>query len=152
MSDVRIAPNLLPALQEHARRYLETNGAEGHMFLAPGHPEPVPTLLLTTAGRKSGERYLTPLIYGKVQDAYVIVASKRGATVNPGWYLNLLVHPEVDVQVQGDKFRARARTAAGSERATLWQHMAGIFPPYDEYVKTAGGREIPVVVLERIGR
>jgi proline iminopeptidase len=80
----------------------------------------------------------------------VIVASKGGAPAHPAWYVNLRAQPEVDVQVAADRFRARARTATGAERAALWKQMAEIYPPYNDYQKRTQ-REIPVVVLERIG-
>jgi proline iminopeptidase len=109
----------------------------------------VPTLLLTTAGRRSGQPITMPLIYGEVGGKYVVVASKGGAPTHPGWYLNLVAQPAVEVQVRADRFRATARTATGEERARLWQTMAAIYPPYNAYqAKTQ--REIPVVVLERV--
>lgn len=149
MNEPKLAPRMPPWMQEYVRRYLETDGAEGHMWKSRVIETLLPMLILTTTGRKSGQRYRNPLLYGKTNNAYVIVASNRGATVHPGWYLNLVAHPDVEVQVLGDKFKARARTAAGAERAALWEHMADIYPPYNEYQKTAG-REIPVVVLEPV--
>jgi proline iminopeptidase len=90
-----------------------------------------------------------PLIYGEADGKYIVVASKGGAPTHPGWYLNLVVQPAVEVQVRADRFRATARTATGEERARLWQTMAAIYPPYNAYqAKTQ--REIPVVVLERV--
>ncbi len=128
--------------QEHARRYIATGGQDGHIW------EGVTTLLLTTTGRHSGQARTTPLIYGRDGERYVIVASRGGAPKHPGWYENLSAQPEVLVQVMADRFKARARTAAGAERAALWKTMAAIWPPYDEYqAKTA--RQIPVVLLER---
>jgi deazaflavin-dependent oxidoreductase (nitroreductase family) len=88
------------------------------------------------------------LIYGQHGDDYLVVASKGGADKHPSWYLNLADNPEVRVQVRGDKFDARARTATAEEKPELWRTMVGEWPPYDEYqAKTE--REIPVVVLER---
>jgi deazaflavin-dependent oxidoreductase (nitroreductase family) len=127
---------------EHVRRYQETGGEVGHIWNG------VPTLLLTTTGRKSGERRTTPLIYGRDGDAYVIVASKGGAPAHPAWYLNLSAEPQVELQVKDEVFPARARTATAEERPRLWQLMAGIWPSYDDY-QTKTDREIPVVVLER---
>jgi proline iminopeptidase len=69
--------------------------------------------------------------------------------VHPGWYRNLVKHPEVGVQILGDRFRARARTADDEERARLWTVMTAIWPAYDEY-ETRTERKIPVVVLERL--
>jgi deazaflavin-dependent oxidoreductase (nitroreductase family) len=107
-----------------------------------------PTLLLTTAGRKTGEPLTLPLIYGRAAEAYVVIASKGGAPAHPAWYLNLEAQPVVDVQVKAERFRARARTATGAERAELWQMMVGVYHPYEKY-QAATAREIPVVVLDR---
>ena len=46
----------------------------------------VPSLLLTTKGRKSGEKFVFPLFYGVAGDSYFVVASKGGAPQHPGWY------------------------------------------------------------------
>jgi deazaflavin-dependent oxidoreductase (nitroreductase family) len=129
--------------QEHVRRYVETDGVEGHEW------QGVNTLILTTTGRRSGEPRSTPLIYGRHGDDYLIVASRGGAPEHPAWFLNLLEHPEVSVQVLGERFTARARTATPEERPELWRTMAEIWPAYDGYQRKTD-REIPVVVLERI--
>jgi deazaflavin-dependent oxidoreductase (nitroreductase family) len=130
--------------QEHVRRYLQTDGAEGHDW------QGTTVLILTTTGWPSGDSRSTPLIYGKHGEDYVVVASKGGAEEHPAWYLNLSVEPEVTVQVRENRFRARARTAAPDEKSELWGLMTDRWPAYDEYQqKTA--REIPVVVLEREG-
>ena len=78
----------------------------------------------------------------------MIVASKGGAPEHPGWYRNLAKEPEVELQVKGEVFPARARTASGDEREQLWKLAAHQWPDYDEY-QTRTDREIPVVVLER---
>jgi deazaflavin-dependent oxidoreductase (nitroreductase family) len=127
--------------EEHVRRYRETGGEVGHIWNG------VPTLLLTTVGRRTGEQRTTPLIYGQDGDAYVVVASKGGYPEHPGWYRNLSKTPEVELQVGPQVLPARARTATAEERDRLWPQMAGIWPAYDDYqAKTE--REIPVVVLE----
>ena len=128
---------------EHARRYLETNGEDGHIWRG------VPTLLLTTTGWRSGEPYTTPLIYGEDNGRYVVVASRGGADEHPQWYRNLVAQPEVGVQVKADHFRARARTASAEEKPALWQLMARIWPAYTDY-QARTSREIPVIILERI--
>lgn len=151
MNDSKPAPNLGDWQRAHLQRYLATDGADGHLWQSPrpGVPGPVPTLLLTTKGRKSGLPFILPLIYGKSGGSYVVVASKGGAPEHPGWYLNLSATLEVDVQVLAKRFRAKARTATGAERESLWKQMATQFPPYNEYQQKAG-REIPVVVLDPV--
>src|SRR5579883_2479767 len=129
--------------EEHVRRYRETGGEVGHDWKRGSK-----ILLLTTTGRKSGRQRTTPLIYEADGDRYVIVASKGGAPEHPSWYLNLVEHPEVEVQVRGDVFRARARTAEGEERERLWGLVNRQWPDYDAYQEQTD-RLIPVVVLER---
>jgi deazaflavin-dependent oxidoreductase (nitroreductase family) len=128
---------------EHAQRYVATDGADGHIWHG------VPTLALTTLGRRSGKPRRTMLIYGRDGDRYVVVASNGGAAQHPLWYGNLREHPEVQVQVGAERFRARARTATAEEKPRLWPLMTGIWPDYDVY-QTKTAREIPVVVLERL--
>ena len=134
-------------MADHVRRYQASNGADGHMWTPPTGGSPVPTLLLTTKGRKSKQRLTLPLIYGKTDGSYVIVASKGGAPSHPAWYLNLSADSDVEVQVGAEKFSARARTATSKERAALWKQMTEVWPPYDDYQRNTQ-REIPVVVLE----
>jgi deazaflavin-dependent oxidoreductase (nitroreductase family) len=151
MSEPRISPNLPDWIKSHLQRYLATDGADGYLWDAKlgGGEGLVPTLVLTTRGRKSGQPLTLPLIFGETKTGYAIVASKGGAPEHPAWYLNLQANPEVHVQIKGDKFKARARTAGPAERAELWQQMVGIYHPYEKY-QQATDREIPVVVLERI--
>lgn len=129
--------------QEHVQRYRETEGAEGHDWGG------TTTLLLTTTGRRSGQPRTTPLIYQQHGDDYLVIASKGGSDQPPYWFLNLTQNPDVEVQVKGDRFPARARTATAAEKPELWRTMTAAWPAYDDYqAKTS--REIPVVVLERL--
>jgi deazaflavin-dependent oxidoreductase (nitroreductase family) len=128
--------------QEHIDRYVATDGDEGHDW------QGTHTLLLTTTGRRTGEQRVSPLIYGRHGDDYLIVASKGGTPEHPAWYLNLEANPEVGVQVKGEKFRALARTATPEEKAVMWPIMTTEWPDYDRYQEKTD-RDIPVVVLER---
>jgi hypothetical protein len=76
-------------LQDHVRRYLATDGADGYWadFTAVGGPARAPNLILTVTGRRSGEPRTFGLIYGDYGDGYVIVGSKcrsRSASSLPG--------------------------------------------------------------------
>jgi deazaflavin-dependent oxidoreductase (nitroreductase family) len=135
-------------IKNHLARYIATDGADGYLWDASlgGGKGMVPTLLLTTTGRKSGNPLTLPLIFGRSGQSYVVVASKGGAPTHPAWYLNLQANAEVRVQVKGDKFTARAHTADAAERAALWPKMVEIYAPYEDY-QTKTDRQIPVVVL-----
>ena len=92
MSEVTDSP--VEWVAEHTRRYVESGGEDGHEW-RPG----VPTLLLTTTGRKSGAKRRTALIYGRDNADYVVVASNGGTQGHPAWFLNLQDDPAVEIQV-----------------------------------------------------
>src|SRR6202034_4273196 len=145
-------PKELPKwIQNHLKRYIATNGEDGYLWDASigGGKGMVPTLLLTTTGRKSGRVLTLPLIFGRSGANYVVVASKGGAPAHPAWYLNLQANPEVQLQVKADKFTALAHTADAEERAKLWPKMVEIYGPYAQY-QAKTDRQIPVVVLKPV--
>ncbi len=141
----------IPWIAEHIELY-RTDPEKAHMWdsTAVGGPGPLPTLLLTTTGRKSGEPRSAPLIYGEAGHAYVVIASKGGMPTHPVWFLNLQADPDCELMVGPKRVAARARVAEGEERERLWKQMAAIYPPYDEYQERAGARTIPVVVLDPV--
>ena len=58
MAEAKLAPSLPQWMVDHANRYISSGGSEGHIYTItpPGYSEmQVPSLLLTTTGRKSGE-------------------------------------------------------------------------------------------------
>ena len=126
--------------EEHVRRYQETNGEVGYIWNG------VPTLLLTTTGRKSGAPRTTPLIHGRDGGDYLVVASMGGAPRHPNWYRNLLADPAAHVQVRAEHMDVTARTAKEVEKARLWKIMTDQWPNFDVY-QSRTDRVIPVVVL-----
>jgi deazaflavin-dependent oxidoreductase (nitroreductase family) len=142
----------IPWIKQHIELY-RTDPEKARLWDSTplGGPGMLPTLLLTTKGRKSGQPRALPLIYGEAGQSYVVIASKGGMPKHPVWYLNLEAHPECELMVGAKHVTARARVAEGEERARLWKQMAEIYPPYDEYQERAGERTIPVVVLDPVG-
>ena len=90
-------------------------------------------LLLTTAGRSSGEPRTTPVAYDRVGDDFLVLASNGGARAHPGWYRNLAKEPQVEVQVGREVFHAPARTATGPERQRLWTLGARQHPDWERF-------------------
>ena len=153
MTDAKLAPKMQEWQVEHTNLYLSSGGTDGHIMkrTPPGYPEmDVPSLLLTTTGRKSGEKFIFPLFYDETGNSYIIVASKGGAPDHPGWYKNLVTNPDVEVQIGTKKLKARARTASGTERAQLWKKALKFWPSYADYEKKTEC-QIPVVVLDPTG-
>ena len=145
----KIPDNLPDWIRNHVELYL-TDPEKAHLWDATlgGGEGMLPTLLLITRGRKSGEEKLLPLIYRKIGDAWVIIASKGGAPAHPAWFLNLQANPDCEIQVGAENFMVTARVAEGEEREELWHKLAEIYQPYTDYQVRAGSRVIPVVALE----
>lgn len=128
---------------DHIRRYVATNGEDGHDWNG------TQILLLTTTGRKSGHLRRSALIYGRDGDDYVIVASRGGHRNHPLWYLNLEANSNVTVQVKGDVFQSDATTIDNdNEYQRVWTEMLKQWPAYAEYQQKTE-RKIPLVRLRR---
>jgi deazaflavin-dependent oxidoreductase (nitroreductase family) len=105
-------------------------------------------ILLTTTGAKTGQPRIIPLMRVDDGNRLLAVASKGGAPKHPDWYLNVLAHPEVTVEVDSEKFTTTARVLTGKERERAFKRAVEVFPPYGDYQKKTA-REIPVIALER---
>ncbi len=144
MADLMTETPIDPAdgwVADHVRRYVQSGGTEGHIW-----HEGVPTLLLTTRGKTTGQARRTALIYAKDGDNYVVTASYGGSPTHPDWYLNLAADAEVVLQVGEERFRARAARDTPENRQRLWALVTAVWPDYDRYA-TKTTREIPLVVF-----
>ncbi|HEV2637365.1 MAG TPA: nitroreductase/quinone reductase family protein [Actinocrinis sp.] len=107
-----------------------------------------PSLVLHTVGRKTGLPRTTPLMCGRADGGFYVVGSNWGQPGHPGWALNLRADPQASIEDRGRRRPVTARLLEGAERAEAWRVMAGIWPPFDDYVERSGGRE-PMVFLLR---
>jgi deazaflavin-dependent oxidoreductase (nitroreductase family) len=105
-------------------------------------------LLLTTTGRKSGKQHTTPMVYVRDGDRLLVYASKGGAPTHPDWYLNLVSHPEVVVEVGDERYDATAIPLEGAERDREYAAQSERVPTFGDYQEKTT-RVIPVVALER---
>ncbi|WP_238007804.1 nitroreductase/quinone reductase family protein [Dactylosporangium sp. AC04546] len=105
-------------------------------------------LLLTTTGRRSGRPHTTPMMFVRLDDRLLVIASNAGAVEHPDWYRNLAADPAVTVEVDGEEFAATARPAAGADRDDLFARISERHPFFRDH---QGGVErlIPVVELVR---
>jgi deazaflavin-dependent oxidoreductase (nitroreductase family) len=124
----------------HRKLYAWTGGLIG------GNSGGMPTLLLTTTGRKSGLQRTVPLPYFPHADGWAIVGSFAGNEKHPAWYQNLAANGDVRVQIMRRKFEAVARTLGPTERPGVWADIITRAPMYADYQRCTS-REIPVVVL-----
>ena len=128
--------------------YRRTGGRVGGTWrIGAGFRNPVPICLLEHRGRRTGKQRTTPLVYLEDGERIVVVASQAGRPEHPMWYLNLLVHPDVLIQVRNRRRPMRARVVEADERALLWPKLVDLYADYDSY-QSWTDRVIPVVVLE----
>jgi F420H(2)-dependent quinone reductase len=117
----------------------------GRMF---GRVGGSPVVLLTTTGRKSGERRTAPVIFMRDGNSIVVIGSNAGNRRAPAWALNLVADPDAEVQVGGDRWQVRARAVEREERADLWKRFSDQYSGFDDY-QEATARKIRLFVLER---
>ena len=109
-----------------------------------------PVLILHSRGARTGRECVTPLIYRRDGDAYVICASMGGWRRHPDWYYNLAAHPDASIEVGTEVFAVTARITEGAERDDLYARHAEAYPQFD-YYQGKTKRVIPVIVLTRTG-
>jgi deazaflavin-dependent oxidoreductase (nitroreductase family) len=124
--------------------FRENGGKVGGPF------EGKPLILVHHVGAKSGRERVTPLVYLREDDRIFVFASKAGADVHPGWYHNLMAHPETKVELGGETFAVVARTVTGPERDGIYARQCAEQPQFTDY-QNKTTRVIPVVELVRTG-
>jgi deazaflavin-dependent oxidoreductase (nitroreductase family) len=107
-------------------------------------------LLLTTRGRKSGQRRTVPVVQFTENGNTYVIASMGGQPQHPAWYFNLEADPQVEVQVGPEHWRARAEVLSPERRADVWPRITALMPNFAEYQQKTS-RVIPVVQLVRQG-
>ena len=107
-----------------------------------------PLLLLTTTGVRSGQLRTTPMMYIPDGDRLLVIASNAGAPTHPDWYYNIVVHPNVTVEVGAETFDATAVVMEGDERQRLWSKIVESYPFFTEH-QAKISRQIPVIALSR---
>jgi F420H(2)-dependent quinone reductase len=103
--------------------------------------------MFTMRGRRSGKVRKAAVMRVEHDGTYAAVASKGGSPENPGWYHNLIAHPDVALRDGTEVYEMRAREVEGPERDEWWARATKAWPAYDEY-QGRTDRAIPVVLLE----
>lgn len=113
-------------------------------------PSGLPTLLLTTKGRKSGTPRTVALVFLQHGDDMVVVASLAGYDQHPAWYLNLQADPKCWVQRDRQRTAAVARVASDVECRDLWPRLNAVLPLWGHF-QSGTDRPFPIVILSPTG-
>jgi deazaflavin-dependent oxidoreductase (nitroreductase family) len=108
----------------------------------------LPSLRLTTVGRKSGLPRSTNLLYFPYDDGFVLVGSNWGRTRDPGWTYNLRAYPDAVVEIRGREVPVRATPVKGERYDDLWRRLLDFWPGY-AMEQAAAARELPIFLLSR---
>lgn len=109
----------------------------------------LPSLRLTTIGRRTGLARSTNLLYVPYQDGFVLVGSGWGRPEHPEWTANLLADPAATVNLRGRTIAVKARRLDGDELARVWQRCEQVWPGY-RMERELAGREFRVFLLEPV--
>ncbi len=91
-------------------------------------------LILTTTGRRTMRKRSTPLFYVSDGDDYVIIASNGGEDRYPGWWHNIRVNPDVDIEVGAVRLHCRAhRIGDQAETERLFERLSAVYGGYPKY-------------------
>jgi deazaflavin-dependent oxidoreductase (nitroreductase family) len=138
---LRIAPKIVPPIDRFVHRV-----SGGRMTMTQLY---LPTILLTTTGRKSGEPRTAPLATLPDGDRWIVVGSNFGREHHPAWTHNLLANPEASLVFRGTTYQVKGRLIDEQEREELWPEIIKMWPNFNKYSDYAGGRELRVFSLER---
>jgi len=106
-----------------------------------------PVLLLTTTGRRSGQRRTAPVLFIGDGERVVVIGSNAGNARAPAWSHNLKANPDAEIEIRGERRLVRARVTEGDERAELWSRMNEQYAGFQDYDERTS-REIAVFALE----
>src|SRR3954449_3555126 len=104
----------------------------------------LPTALIETRGRRTGQVRRNAVIYFNDGDDVIVVASRLGDPVHPAWFLNARANP--DVKVNDEPYRAEV-VEDEAERARLWDLADRVFPAYAVYRDRAAGAGRTIQIL-----
>ena len=130
-------------LRFHQRAYEATGGRIGHRMLG------VPTLLLYTTGRRTGQKRTSALVYAMDGSNFVVVASNGGSDSPPGWLANLRAEPSVKIRVRKKVMPGSAEVVGADDPAyeRLWRLVNDNNHQRYRGYQAKTSRPIPVVRL-----
>lgn len=132
-----IGPRVIP--QAHAA----FNKLSGGRFV------PGAGLVLTTIGRKSGERRESPLeTVARADGSWLVIGSNWAQDHHPGWTHNLIAQPDAEILVRGRTIAVTAHLLEGDEREAAWQEALKFWPAWQEYT-TKTDRQFRIFNLTR---
>ncbi|MEC3920251.1 nitroreductase/quinone reductase family protein [Nocardia sp. CDC160] len=104
-------------------------------------------MLLTTTGRRSGQRRTVPVSYLASNSTYIVAATNGGRDTQPGWYHNVRTQPQVTIQVKDRTMTAVAEIVDPQTRDELWARLVTSAPQIYQGLQARTTRTFPIVIF-----
>lgn len=105
---------------------------------------------ITTTGRRTGRERRVMLAYLEDGDDLVSLAMNGWGADEPGWWLNLQAHPDVEIDLVDGPRRVTGREAEGDDRERLWARWQDLDEQLDAFAELRP-TETAVVIFEPRG-
>ncbi|MCX5042536.1 nitroreductase family deazaflavin-dependent oxidoreductase [Aldersonia sp. NBC_00410] len=122
--------------------YRRTNGKLGSWANGP-----LPVMLLTVPGRKSGVERTAPVCYIERDGGYLVIGSAGGYSEDPQWFKNLAATDRARIRIKSSESEVGVHIAVGEERDALWRDVVIVESPGFLDYERKSGRTIPIAVL-----
>jgi deazaflavin-dependent oxidoreductase (nitroreductase family) len=122
----KVAPKIVPPVDKVLHRL-----TRGRVLLSRGL---LPSLVLTTTGRRSGEPRPSPLMcVPEPEGTFLVVGSNFGRDTHPAWTGNLLAQPEASISYGRRDIPVTAELLEGEARTEAWARALTVWPTFDAY-------------------
>jgi deazaflavin-dependent oxidoreductase (nitroreductase family) len=135
-----VGPKVVPPMDRAVHRL-----SRGRIMISRGM---LPCAVVTTTGRRSGERRESPLAAVPLDGDLYVVGSNFGKPSHPAWSWNLIADPHATVSFEGESYTATAHLLDAEEKADTWPRLIERWPLFDQYVDRSG-RDLRVFRLQR---
>src|SRR5215475_6794182 len=102
----------------------------------------LPTMLLTTRGRKTGKPRTTPVFYVRDGRNLVAACENFGLAAPASWPGNLRADPLATIQIGSTVASYRARPATKEEIDRAMPQLLSVWPAHDTYLRRTGTRYV----------
>ena len=107
----------------------------------------MPTMLLTTTGRKTGKERTVPVYYVRDGKNLVAVCENFGLEAASSWPKNLLANPKTRIEIGGLAADYLSRPATNEEVARNMPKLIDMWPAHETYLERSGTRKVFVFEL-----
>jgi deazaflavin-dependent oxidoreductase (nitroreductase family) len=102
----------------------------------------MPTMLVTTRGRKTGRDRTVPVFFVRDGDRLVAACEDFGLRTTSSWPATLKAHPYATIQIGARVGRYRARPATDDEYDRNMPRLLADWPAHETYHQRTGVRQV----------